>query len=66
MNTYKYASVWINRIVIVFGSIVVGSLVDIIAMTITGRPIPGIIATLGLVSTAGLVRLLTSPLNQGL
>ena len=29
MNTYKYASVWINRIVIVFGSIVVGSLVDI-------------------------------------
>lgn len=66
MNVYKKSSVWIFRTIIVFGSIVAGSLVDIIAMTITGQSIPGIIATLGLVALAGLVRLLVSPLNQEL
>ena len=66
MKTCTQSSAWINRIVIVFSSIVVGSLVDIITMTMTGRPIPGIIAALGLMALAGLVRLLISPLNQGL
>ena len=45
MNTYRQTSVWINYIVIGFGLIMAGSLVDIIAMKITRRPIPGIIAT---------------------
>jgi len=52
--------------VIAFGSIVAGSLIDIITMTMIGRSIPGIIAALGLVALAGLVRLLISPLNQSL
>ena len=47
MNTYRQTSVWINHIVIGFGLIMAGSLVDIIAMKITRRPIPGIIATFG-------------------
>jgi len=66
MNAHEQSSVWIHRIGIVFGSIVAGSLVDIITMTIIGRPIPGIFAILGLVSMAGLARLLVSPLNQGI
>ena len=66
MDTCTQSSVWINNIVIVFGSIAVGSLVDIITMTMMGRSIPDIIAILGLVSMAGLARLLVSPLNQGI
>jgi len=66
MNANNQTSGWINRMVIIFGTIAVGSLVAIISMTITGQSIPGIIAALGLVALAGLVRLLVSPLNQEL
>ena len=66
MNTCIQSSVWINRLVFVFGSIATGSLIDIITMTMMGRSIPDIIAILGLVALAGLARLLVSPLNQGI
>lgn len=66
MDPYKQTSVWVYRIVVVFGSIIAGSLIEIITRIMKGQPIPGIIAVFGLVSVAGLIRLLISPLNQRL
>ena len=66
MKTHTQSEIWIYRIILVFGLIAIVCLVDIITIIVRGQPIPGIIAALGFVTLAGLVRILISPLNQGI
>lgn len=66
MDNRLQTDIWVHRVVIVLSSIVVVSVIGAIALTITGWFILKILVAFGVVAIAGLVRLLISPLNQGL
>ena len=66
MNTCLQTTTWVYRLSIVLGLIAAGSLAVSIIQIIIGQPNSQIVVTLGMVAITGLVRLLISPLNQGL
>jgi len=66
MNTRLHTDVWIRRISVVLGVIVMTSGIATIVLTIVGLPLPEIFIALGAVALGGLVRLLISPLHREL
>jgi hypothetical protein len=54
------------RAIVVLGSFTVVSVIGMIILTITGQPLPELLISLGIVAGAGLVELLSSPLNREL
>ena len=64
MNIRMRTDAWMSRTVIVLGLILVSSVAGILILRIAGQPVPEILAALGCVATAGLIRVLISPLNQ--
>ena len=66
MNARMQAHSWIYRTTIALGCILAGSVAGMIASTFMHRPLPQLLAGVGLVAIGGLVRLWISPLNQSL
>lgn len=55
---------WVSHCATVLGLIAAASVISAIILTMMSLPVPGVIIGLGLISAAGLARLLISPLNQ--
>ena len=66
MNTRIQTDIWIFRIVLVLGLILVASAAGVLILMITNQSSFEIFVALGLVAIGGLSRLLISPLNSGL
>ena len=64
MNARMQSHSWIYRTTIALGCILAGSIAGMIVSTFTHRPLPELLAGVGLVAIGGLVRLWISPLNQ--
>jgi uncharacterized integral membrane protein len=66
MNARMQVHSWIYRTTIALSCILAGSVAGIIVTTFMHRPLPQLLAGVGLVAIGGLVRLWISPLNQSL
>jgi hypothetical protein len=66
MNTILQTDIWITRLVIRLGLILVVSVVGILFLMITYHILSDIFVALGFVAAGGLFRLLISPLNSKL
>ena len=66
MNSRLRTDVWIYRISVVLGVIVIVSGIATIVLIIVGLHLPDTLIALGAVALGGLVQLLISPLNREL
>ena len=66
MNARMQSHSWIYRTMIALVVILAGSLAGMILSTFMHRPLPELLAGVGLVAIGGLLRLWISPLNQRL
>ncbi len=66
MNARMQAHSWIYRTTIALGCILAGSVAGMIVLMFLHRPLPDLLAGIGLVAIGGLSRLWISPLNQRL
>ena len=57
---------WVYYVIAVLGLIAAVSAIGTVILVLMSQPVSELIIALGLVTVAGLVRLLISPLNQGL
>lgn len=66
MNARMQVHPWISRTMIALGCVLAGSAAGMIVSTLLHRPLPELLAGVGLVAIGGLLRLWLSPLNQRL
>lgn len=66
MDSGLRPNTWIYRLILVLGFIFAASLLRIIVLVLRGQSLPEWLMVLGAISAAGVIQLLSSPLNRGL
>ena len=66
MNRRMNTDSWVYYIIAVLGLIAAVSAIGTLILVLRGQPVSELIVALGSVALVGLVRLLISPLNQGM